>query len=287
MNTPRLEDPHVPATHGRRHARDGSIPVIELLSRQSPPLGPIARTELDELLDGADPDAATGAHRKPPSKGSQIAKLAGLGVATLVLCGSVAAASMIARHRADDTAAAGRPTDELIGERALLPDHLDRSIPPSRETAATSMPNSRTGSPADRGRTAAAASPPAPRPSTEQRPSPPTASTTTSSRQHDTTQPQVSDRELVEEYYRLASTEPSSAFDLLDADLLGTSLGEFLQSWSVVRQVRLLNVMEQGDDVLAVVRMTLADGSHLRVRQLLQVDEQQIVGAQVLSAQRN
>ncbi len=68
-----------------------------------------------------------------------------------------------------------------------------------------------------------------------------------------------------------------------------TCLGEFLESWTTVSAIEDLQVTERADGVLAVVGMRLADGSGLRIQQLMTVADspRRIVGVQLLSAQRN
>ena len=56
-----------------------------------------------------------------------------------------------------------------------------------------------------------------------------------------------------------------------------------------MRSVDVLDLRQQADGVLAVVRMQLADGGHLQLQQLLTVADspRRIVGVELLSAQRN
>src|SRR5439155_20499941 len=101
---------------------------------------------------------------------------------------------------------------------------------------------------------------------------------------------QLSKIQLVERFYTLAAGAPDRAFGLLDGTLLGTDLDQFVRSWSSVRDLQVIDVREQGDDVLAVVRLRLPDGTYLRVQQLLDVANtvpRRIIGAEILSAQRN
>jgi hypothetical protein len=97
------------------------------------------------------------------------------------------------------------------------------------------------------------------------------------------------DLDLVREFYGNLPGAPTSAFKLLSSELLNTTLGDFLASWSTVQAIDGLDVVQRADGVLATVRLRLADGSHLRIQQLLTVAEspRRIVGVQLLSAQRN
>jgi hypothetical protein len=265
-------------TTGRRHARAGSVTVTELLTKQ---VSPPHRTDssLTELKDLTDLTAVTDTipvvpvtHRRSPTKTGQFAKLASLGVATAMLCGAVTVASMITHQRRDTTQSGARPTVRITGEQALLPDRLDR-------TSATAP------APAD---------PPVlgPHPVPTEQSDPVTSkdaddSTTTSSSA--AARPDAaSDLELVREFYENLPDAPTTAFTLLSADLLNTSLGDFLASWSTVRSIDQLDIVQQADGVLATVRLRLADGGHLRVQQLLTVAEspRRIVGVQLLSTQR-
>ena len=79
------------------------------------------------------------------------------------------------------------------------------------------------------------------------------------------------------------------AFDLVSPELLHSTLGQFLDSWSSVRSVEVLGLEQRANGVLASVRMRLADGGHLQLQQLLTVADapRRIVGVELLSAQRN
>jgi hypothetical protein len=273
-------------TTGRRHIRAGSVHVSELIGHR-PELFDLPIPTQAESPDGVldillepDPEAPC-SHRKPPSKAVQAAKIAVLGVASCVLCAAIAYGSMVT-HRSDqaqpDQARPNvRPAADISGERALLPDRLDRAVPqagiataelPGPETNASDTidnpgPTPQAGQPAD----------PTARPAD----APPTDDT-------------VSKTELVKQFYRLAPSFPAKAFSLLDPNLLGMDVTTFTQSWSTVTGLEILDVQERGDDVLAVVRMRLPDGSHLRVQQLLDVANtvpRRIVGAEILSAQRS
>jgi hypothetical protein len=98
-----------------------------------------------------------------------------------------------------------------------------------------------------------------------------------------------SDLDLVRKFYENLPSDPAVAFDLISPDLLHSSLGQFLDSWSLVRSVDVLGLRQQAHGVLAVVRMRLAHGGNLQLQQLLTVAEspRRIVGVQLLSAQRN
>ncbi len=236
---------------------------------------------LDILLD-QDPEAPC-SHRKPPSKAAQLAKIATLGVASCLLCAAIAYGSMITHQNDQATPDQARPNihpaADLSGEQALLPDVLNRAVP--RTGAATAeLPGPEANATDTVDNTRPASQDPAPRqqPETPAEEAPPPTDDT------------VSKKELVEQFYRLVPSWPATAYGLLDPGLLGTDVTQFVQSWSMVSGLEILDVQERGDDVLAVVRMRLPDGSHLRIQQLLNVANtvpRRIVGAEILSAQRN
>jgi hypothetical protein len=276
---------------GRRHIRAGSVHVKELIGRQPRPLDltgpfafdadhPLEAGMLDRLLSpGNQPPSS---HRRPSAKGAQLAKIAGLGVASCVLCASITFGSMIThRHHEDGAAPATGPTVDISGERALLPDLLNRAVPRADMTGKPELagtPTNATGTINNPGPPPSPTGPP---------PSRPASGTDTAHTAH--TDEQLSRTQLVERFFKLAPGSPDRAFSLLDDRLLGTDLDKFVRSWSDVRDVQVLDVREQGNDVRAVVRLRLPDGTCLRVQQLFDVADtvpRRIVGVQILSAQR-
>jgi hypothetical protein len=273
---------------GRRHIRAGSVHVSELIGKRSEPdNGPDIEQEFKdfppdgilELLEPEEPGPVS--HRRPASKAAQAAKIAGLGVASFVLCASIAYGSMITHQKREQNPeqhSASRPTADISGEEALLPDVLNRAVPkgginspelPAPTTNATEVIEN-TGAPGPAAVPPVTATPVTPEPV-------PSAAVSGSK------------KEVVEQFYRLVHSWPTKAYGLLDPNL-GTDVTQFVQSWSTVSGVEVLDVQERGDQVLAVVRMRLPDGSHLRVQQLLDVANtvpHRILGAEILSAQRN
>lgn len=264
-------------TTGKRHVRSGSVHVTELIGK---------RIQLPADIDELVPHEPT-SHRPPQSRAATMAKIAVLSVATATLCGAVAAATVITRDR-EAADASARPSNQITGERALLPDELNRAVAGARlpdpktgsasatlskdQTGSPAIPPARTGGGAQGNDRAAAGDIPAPAPKADQ------------------VRPKTSNRELVIEYYRLIESDPSRAFALLSGDVFKTTLGQFLGSWSGVSKVEVLEVVEQADGVVAVVRMQLIGGSQLRIKQLLTVADtvpQRIIGAELLSAQLN
>lgn len=269
-------------TTGRRRARAGSVTVNELIVKQVSPTpctesSPSARDDVTEPLV-----VVPASHRRGERGAVQLAKLATIGVATAVLCGAVAVASMVGQQRREMTHQPSRPDVRITGAQALLPDRLDRPLPEENVPApTTSPPVVATRENATEEVTAAPpATPPPPAQPDDQGPTTGTSTPPTDA---------PTDLDLVREFYENLPGTPAVAFNLLSPDLVHTSLGEFLQSWALVSAVDDLHVVQRADGVLATVRLRLADGSHLRLQQLLTVAEspRRIVGVQLLSAQRN
>jgi hypothetical protein len=269
-------------TTGRRHVRAGSVSVTELITKQAAsPQSILDRRDEDRpsavtIERLAVPEAPTSptSHRRASARGVQVIKATSLGVATIVLCGAVGIASTIAHQRQEHRAPTIGPAERISGEQALLPDELDRSLTDRDAPVASSKPAP---SPATR-TSSTVAGPPAPRPA-----DPPPATKTP------TATPPVSDVDLVRKFYEFLPREPATAFDLISPSLLHSTLGRFLRSWSLVRDVDVLGLTERADGVLAVIRMRLADGGHLQLQQLLTVADapRRIVAVELLSAQRN
>lgn len=272
-------------TTGRRHLRAGSVTVTELLSRQASPThctesSPAAQDSAqdhdvaDDITDTI-PVVVPEALRREPVRGAQLAKLASLGVAGVVLCGAVTIASMIAHQRRENGHTAMRPSVQITGEQALLPDRLDETVPKAPTTApapASNIP-------------LAVEDEPAP----DAAPAAPLDHSGTAASGGAVTVGPATDLDLVREFYEKLPESPVAAFNLLASNVIDTSLEDFLTSWSTVIAVDSVDVTHHPDGVLATVRIRLADGDQLRVQQLLTVAEspRRIVGVQLLSAQRN
>jgi hypothetical protein len=201
------------------------------------------------------------------------AKLAGLALGSLALCGSMVAASALTHHR--PPAAAPRPatTTVLTGVCALRPD-----------TVAAQLSGKHSGTPAPQTPTVAAgravgtivgsAPPPAP---PIARPAQKPAGTPTAAA-------------LVRAFYQLVRTDPNQASGLIDPALLSTDVSGFDQAWSSLSQIDIESIQPvSANSVQAVIRMRQPDGTWLRVVELLHVTDGSnplIDGAQLLSAQR-
>lgn len=268
-------------TTGRRHLRAGSVTVTELISRQTSPTfctdsSPATPDTDDDAITDVIPVVVAAHRREEPAKGAQFAKLASLGVAGVVLCGAVTIASVIAHQRRENEQPTTlRPTVQITGEQALLPDKLDETLPNGPAQA------------------------PPVRQATEERqtpdtpvavPTPPiTHSDNTSASGGAVSANPANDLDLVRAFYASLPESPATAFGLVSPDVLDMSLSDFLESWSTVTAIDSVDVVQRADGVLATVRMRLLAGGQLRIQQLLTVGEspRRIVGVQLLSAQRN
>jgi hypothetical protein len=278
-------------TTGRRHIRAGSVTVTELLSRQASPTHCSSPTEPDNQIEALDDeDAVTdtipvvveAAHRREPARGIQLVKLASLGVAGVVLCGAVTISSFVAHQRREATNTGARPSLQITGGEALLPDKLDETLP---EVATQAVVPAQ-----DRPLVAEDVPPAEPPPSTPApEPGVPLSDTGTTPSSGGVVVEPASDEDLVRKFYANLPDSPAAAFDLLAPDVLDTSLTEFLAAWSKVIAIDSVDVAQRADGVHAIVRMRLLGGGQLLLEQLLTVAEspRRITGVQLLSAQRN
>jgi hypothetical protein len=280
-------------TSGRRHIRAGSITVAELIKNRPAPVRLPARDEavteemvkdlLTEPPVAARPEAAApNTHRRAPAKTRQLAKMAGLGLATGVLCASVAAASIINTHRQAATEAANRPAIEMTDEQALLPNLFTlgpAAGPERRITTELPVPNT--------GTAEATVDNPGPGPAAHPQPDPKKLATGT----HAAPAEDPINAELVRRYYELLASHPTLALGLLDNVLRESDLSHFVSSWSQIRNIQVVDVQRRADGaLLAVVEMMLPNGDTARVQQLLRVTgtmPQRITGAEIISAQRS
>lgn len=274
-------------TTGRRHVRAGSVTVTELLVKQASPAlctdsSPTERDDITDDITDVIPVIGPASHRRHPPRGAHFAKLASLGVAGAVLCGAVTVSSLIAQQRRENAQPQARPTAQITGDEALLPDRLDRSLP--KATAPRKAPPAAVPPATRRGPASSAPAPPATHAPTSAKTNS-GASVTTPSAVADA----ENDLDLVREFYENLPDAPASAFQLLSPQLLHSGFREFLQAWSHVVSIDSLTVLQQADGVLATVRMRLLGGGHLRIQQLVTVAESphRIIGVQLLSAQRN
>jgi hypothetical protein len=225
------------------------------------------------------PEPSPSSHRRPPARTRQLAKLAALGGATAVLCASIATASIINNRRQADQAAVSRPVAEMTDEQALLPNlftlgtgdapRITTELPaPNKGSAAATVENAGSGRrPVDNGKQV------------------------NGPRVIPADDPNPTDAELVKRYYKLLAEQPVQALSLLDGGLRQSDLSQFLDSWTQVRAIEVVDVHKRGDgELLAIVHMMLPDGGKARVQQLLRVSDglpQRIIGAEIVAAQRS
>jgi hypothetical protein len=277
---------------GKRRVRSGAVRATEIIDRATRRFprhaAPAAEDAPTTVLAAVPTEPAAPEETRSPA--SRAAKLAGLALAALTLCGTVGAAVAVSRERGE-TASAGQAAP-ITGPRALLPDDLAAAVsgtalpsPPPRAAASTAIvggppasgqDSGGAGGSGDRGGdgsgygrgdgTRPAAEDPEPPPSTAG----------------------MSDEDLVAEYYRLVREDPVDAFGLLSGTAFGSDLSHFISSWSGVTDVRVGEIRTTADGVLADVRMLLATGQTLWVRQLFDVTEttpHRIANVTLLSAQ--
>ena len=259
---------------GRRRVRSGAVRATEIIDRAARRFPRHAGPPPEEAVTAELPAVpAVPAAADQPSTTGRAAKLAGLALAALTLCGTVAAAAVVSRERG-----AVVPTGQaspITGHRALLPDDLTAAVsggPTARpttaapSTAASAEIVGRDPDVVEHDGTAPAAERPGPPPSTDE----------------------MTDAELVAEYYRLVRSDPGNAFGLLSGTRFGADLGQFVDAWAGVSDVRVTEVVATADGVVADVRIALATGRTLWVRQLFDVTDttpRRIANVTLLSAQ--
>lgn len=265
--------------------RAGSITVAELIKNRPIPVRAQSCDEaatqpmvLEEPPVAVVETTVPSTHRRKAPRAKQFAKVAGLSVASAVLIASVAAASIINSRRQADMAVAARPVVEMSDQQALLPNLFTLGSAPERRVT--------TGLPAPNKGSASA---------TVQNPAPKVPDYVPENKRVTGAQPAAQEEpintELVRHYYVLLSNKPSQALGLLDGVLRQSDLSRFVDSWSQVQSIRVIDVQQRPDGaLLAVVDMVLPDGGTARVQQLLRVTEttpQRITGAEIISAQRS
>jgi hypothetical protein len=227
---------------------------------------------VDGLLGPAD-DIDDIEHRGWLARG---AKLAGLALGSLALCGSMVAASALTHHRTPVAAPKPATTTVLTGVGALRPDTVAAQLAGKR-AAATTVPSAPTtasgravGTIVGSAPTTVSAPAAAPAPADQQGP--------------------ITAAALVRAFYQLVRTDPGQASALIDPSLLAADTTGFDQAWSSVSQIDIESIQQvSSDSVQAVIRMLQPDGTWLRVVELVHVTDGSsplIDGAELLSAQR-
>jgi hypothetical protein len=271
---------------GHRHEA-GSVTVVDLIRRQHGPVRIPSADELSttEFVGDLLGDDLLGPAPEPDRRGwlARSAKLAGLGVGSLVLCGSVVLASTLTHDRHEPVIAPPPAPSLLVGADALRPDALAAQLA-GTHTSPIPLP---TTVPAPHSRVAVAhprtvaATGTTPAPTTE-----PAVSSPVTTEPLDGPPTAV---DVVRSFFRLVATQPTAATQLVDPTLLEADPLGFARSWSSMTKITVDSVTVNPDDsVQAVVRMLEPDGTWLRVVELLHVtggDDPVIDGAQLLSAQ--
>ena len=259
---------------GHRQDQEGSIAVVDLIRRQN--VGPIRIPSIEEADTDALLTELLGEEVEPSRRRgtmAKAAKLIGLAIGSIVLCGSVAAAATLARSRPPANAPVVAAPTPITGIGALRPDTLEAQL--SGHTGGPSArPNTKATTPHTSSKPEHAANNAAPAPS-----APATGSVPTPS----------SPQQLVREFYQLVASQPAAAAQLLSPSLLDTDPTGFIDAWQSAAKVEVDSVQANPDGtVQAVVRMLQSDGTWLRVVELLHVTQGSqplISGAQLLSAQ--
>ncbi|HEX4724656.1 MAG TPA: hypothetical protein VH333_19210 [Pseudonocardiaceae bacterium] len=271
-------------TNGHRRHQTGSITVVDLIRRQQGPVRIPSALETDQRAEEADtvqfvegllgPDDDDDAieHRGWLARG---AKMAGLALGSLALCGSMVAAATLTHHRPPTAAPKTATTTVLTGVGALRPDTVAAQLAGQRVAAPTSPPGVASGRAVG---TIVGSAPATTPPMTVQAPAP----------DHQNGAPSAA--ALVRAFYQLVRTDPSQASTLIDPTLLATDTDGFDQAWNSVSQIDIESIQQvSSDSVQAVIRLLQPDGTWIRAVELLNVTDGSsplIDGAELLSAQR-
>jgi hypothetical protein len=282
------ETPVEGSTSGRRHLRAGSVTVAELMKNRPARIEFVARDIAEDPFgtdDRAD-DRLPHTHRRRRLRSGNLAKVAGLSTAALVLCGSLAAASIIDRRRAESVQPAFTPIADIRGGDALIPTmftigtSVDRTL---REAPALSVPTHTTASSTfDQDAVAKRVDKTAP-----DNPKAPVGV----ARDGQVVTGASSPSDVVRNFYGLLHGHPEQALDLLDDKLQVSALSHFVDSWRTTRDITLVDVRERHDgSVHATIDMAIQGDHTMRVQQLLwftSTEPLRIRQAEVISAQRS
>lgn len=271
-------------SNGHRRHDAGSITVVDLIRRQQGPVRiPSAeQTDTVEFVDSLLGTTMRGNVERPRGWLARGAKLAGLAFGSIVLCGSVYAASILTQDRSQPTAPAGSDSAVLTGVGALLPDAVAAQLSDGAPTATTTarptpLTSTITGRPPAGG---AAGGEPGGHP----RKADPSTSDPVSPAEN-----LVSPADVVRAFYQLVATDPTLATQLLSPSLLHGDGNGFDDEWQGMSGVRIESVRQTSPHgVQAVIRLREPDGTCLRVVESLHVaggGDPLIDGAELLSAQ--
>jgi hypothetical protein len=265
-------------SNGHRRHETGSITVVDLIKRQQ--AAPIRIPSADEAATIQFMDDLLGARTEPVDRPrgwlAKGAKLAGLALGSLVLCGSVYAASSLTEHRPQVTAN-NSDTTVLTGVGALRPDTVAAQLSGSTPGGTFQVTPTTVGIATGRATGTVVGPAPSTAPTAPRATLPPPADL-------------VSAAAVVRAFYRLVATDPSMAEQLIAPALLSTDNSGFDRAWRSLGKIDIESVQQTSPNTAqAVIRMLEPDGTWLRVVELLHVtdgDEPLINGAELLSAQR-
>ncbi|MCC8250781.1 hypothetical protein [Saccharothrix luteola] len=257
-----------PTTSGRRHNREGSVTVAELIGKQPAPVR--IRSRRQAATHGLITDPLREENDTAPSarRPTRAAKLAGVTTGAVVLLASIAATAVLAGNRPEGpTGPLVEPPAAISGSSALRPDLLSAQLGAGRPDRLPAQARLAVPSAAD-----APTEPPrmVPPPQVDVGP-----------------EPEV---DIVRKFFELLPAKPSQAAQLLSPELLGGSARDFVESWGHVQAITIESTSRRPDGaVLAVVSMQGRTGRWLRVEQLFRLTDTsvpRIVATEVLSAHR-
>ncbi|MFB9907147.1 hypothetical protein [Allokutzneria oryzae] len=277
------------STTGRRHQRAGAVTVAELIRKQPAPARGPARSVTDsqqlvsELYSSTQPTTPTPApvyfadpEPEPDPREHPLLKplrVLGIIVGALLLAGSVVAASVITADYGPHGPRTQYQAPQLNGALALRPDLvLDRLVGATKATASSANTDTK---PLNR-------QPAANRPGT-------TTAKPTGTWQPNAVTPTTA-VEVVQEFFQRLQHRPELAVQMLDTKLIGPDRAAFLKAWETVKSVRLQDVEQGKNGVLSTMTLELANGTRLRMEQLLTLgaaEPRQIVAAELLSVQQS
>lgn len=261
---------------GKRHMRDGSVTVAELIGRQPYFVAGPSAAEFES--QAADNTSASKTAQLTPEDGdprpSLRARIIALAVGTVALLGAVGATAAISGAQpAQPTAHNQDGSAPITGASALRPDLLAQRLgylPPRAPflLADTGLPATRMAAPAPATPSTQADASASPSPSGGSPTSsaaPPAAERSTV---HYTTNGQQQPADVIREFYRRLRDKSGDAQALLDPALLGADLPGFESSWRSVRAVEPIAVVPQSDgSVLGTVAFQQQNGTWLRLQQ--------------------
>lgn len=281
-----------------RSTRKGPVANRPLLDRprfgdfpSDRPVNDVPTSVLPVLKESEQADATgetgenTAAERFHSGRLVLVSKIAGIGFGVLALCGAFGAASVITTHHQRDLTAAGSPVLlPISGMQALRPDVLAAQLTSGNAKAHRVADGRGTTTPS---KSAQDQSEPQVAVPDDQLPGSDQPSVPTGGQQAG--KATKSPTEVVRQFFSMVRQQPHAAAQLLDPQLLGSQLTEFVTAWSSTAALEVEQVTQtKSGPVEAVVRLLQPNGTWLRVDELLTVtsDRVPLIGhVQLLSAQ--